>query len=201
MCLSPNLPPQNEPLIARCLAGDRHAQETLYRRYTRAMYRVALRITGDSMEAEDVLQEAFVRAFRSLHSFKGDATFGAWLKRIVINTSINHLKRRRNEWVGLDPHQVEVAAEEPSTTAALPWTMEQIQEAIRELPEGYQQVFCLYLLEGYDHKEIGDILNISEATSKSQYSRARRKLRELLCDQLDPRYETLFPFASLRAAG
>ncbi|RMG67465.1 MAG: sigma-70 family RNA polymerase sigma factor, partial [Bacteroidetes bacterium] len=83
---------------------------------------------------------------------------------------------------------------------ALPWTMAEIQEAIESLPEGYQQVFCLYLLEGYDHKEIGHILNISEATSKSQYSRARRKLRELLCDQLPAQYEMPFAFEGLRVA-
>ncbi|RMG70199.1 MAG: sigma-70 family RNA polymerase sigma factor, partial [Bacteroidetes bacterium] len=124
MCLSPNPTPAqaHDHLIDRCLAGDRKAQETLYRRYTRAMYRIALRMTGDSMEAEDVLQESFIRAFRSLKSFKGEATFGAWLKRIVINTSINHIKRRRNEWVGLEDHQLEVAEEEASPRAALPWT-------------------------------------------------------------------------------
>ncbi|GAB4415001.1 MAG: RNA polymerase sigma factor [Bacteroidia bacterium] len=171
----------SDTLVERCLSGDPQAQRALYHRYLRAMYRVALRITGDEMEAEDVLQEAFVRAFRNLHSYKGDATFGAWLKRIVINTAINHLKKRRTEVVGLEHVAAEPGVEEPQ--AASPLSMAQISEAIDQLPEGYRNVFSLYLLEGYDHKEIGSILNISEATSKSQYSRARRKLREILAVQ------------------
>jgi RNA polymerase sigma factor (sigma-70 family) len=166
-------------LIERCKQGDQQAQATLYRNYLKAMQRIAFRITGDWMEAEDVIQEAFMRAFNHLHSFKAEATFGAWLKRIVINTAINHLKRRKGEWVPLDPDKFDLAEEEPRPYVS-PWNMEQIQGAIAQLPEGYQQVFRLYQMEGYDHKEIGRILNISEATSKSQFSRAKRKLREML---------------------
>jgi len=166
-------------LIERCKAGDVSAQAKLYANYSKAMLRTAHRITGDWMDAEDVIQEAFMRAFKNLHSFKAEATFGAWLKRIVINTAINHLKRRKAEWVPLDPEKMEMA-EETYERPTMPWNMDQIQNAIGQLPDGYRRVFQLYQMEGYDHKEIGRILNISEATSKSQFSRAKRKLRQML---------------------
>ncbi|WNJ20758.1 RNA polymerase sigma factor [Pontibacter sp. G13] len=166
-------------LIERCKQGEAKAQKQLYDRYVRAMFRIALRMTGDSMEAEDVLQESFVRAFRNLHSFKGDATFGAWLKRIVINTSINHIKKRRMDTVNVEAEQIELVEDQPRTNP-YGWNMDQILQAVYALPEGYRKVFQLYQMEGYDHKEIGSILNISEATSKSQFSRAKKKLREML---------------------
>ena len=179
---NPSLYQPNErqrQLIERCKQGDAKAQAALHRNYLKAMQRIAFRITGDWMEAEDVIQEAFMRAFSHLHSFKAEATFGAWLKRIVINTAINHLKRRKAEWVPLDPDKFDVAEEEPRP-AASPWNLAQIERAIQQLPDGYRQVFELYEKEGYDHKEIGYILNISEATSKSQFSRAKRRLRQML---------------------
>lgn len=194
--IHPSRTTTTDSLIERCKQGDQKAQHTLYNKYIRAMYRVALRITGDSMEAEDVLQEAFVRAFRNLHSFKGDATFGAWLKRIVINTSINHLKKRKTEFVGLEDEKLEIPEEERTSGDNL-WNMKQIQHAISFLPDGYRKVFELYLLEGYDHKEIGSILNISEATSKSQFSRAKRKMRELLKQS---RYATAGVYANAAVA-
>ena len=167
-----------QALVNRCKRGDSTAQRELYQRYVHAMYNVALRITQDVMEAEDVLQEAFLRAFRHLKNFKGDATFGAWLKRIVINTAINHVKQRKTERLNWDQadglYWDEPKAEESSNA------MREIQQAIKELPDGYRTVFTLYQLEGYDHKEISNILQISEATSKSQFSRAKKKLREVL---------------------
>lgn len=151
------------------------------------MFNTAMRITRDYMEAEDVLQEAFVRAFKKIDSFKGDATFGAWLKRIVVNTSINHIKKRKLDLVDMEDRHQELA-EAPEADGfeldAGGLDMDQIRRAIESLPEGYRMVFSLYLLEGYDHQEIGTILGISEATSKSQYSRAKKKLRQLLSQQL-----------------
>ncbi|MCB0840320.1 MAG: RNA polymerase sigma factor [Bacteroidetes bacterium] len=170
-----------EQLLERCKQGDRIAQFELYKRYTKAMYNVAVRITRDVMEAEDVLQEAFVRAFRNLHSFKGDSTFGAWLKRIVINTSINHLKRKKADFVAIEDVKLDEYEPQPESFSSSKQT-KRIHDAIMKLPEGYRVVFSLYLIEGYDHKEIGKILNISEATSKSQYSRAKKKLRNMLGD-------------------
>ena len=173
----------HETLIARCKKGDRKAQYEVYRLYSKAMFNVAMRITQDYMEAEDVLQEAFVRAFKNLESFKGDSTFGAWFKRIVVNTSINHIKKRKMEFVEMEDRFVEAEESDKHIdfeSYGSEWNMEVIRKAIDKLPDGYRVVFSLYLLEGYDHQEIGNILGISEATSKSQYSRAKKKLREFL---------------------
>jgi len=173
----------HESLVERCKQGDRKAQYELYRLYTKAMFNIAMRITRDYMEAEDVLQEAFVRAFKNIRSFKGDSTFGAWLKRIVVNTAINHIKKKRLDFVEIEDRHVEVA-ESPAVDSfdihSPGVNMNEIRKAIDLLPEGYRMVFNLYLIEGYDHQEIGSILGISEATSKSQYSRAKKKLRQFL---------------------
>jgi RNA polymerase sigma factor (sigma-70 family) len=171
-------------LVERCKKGDRKAQYKLYRLYAKAMFNIAMRITNDYMEAEDVLQEAFVRAFRKLESFKGDATFGAWLKRIVVNTAINQLRKKRLEFKELDEEKLEIP-DEKSPERDCQWEMSEIRQAIASLPEGYRVVFSLYCLEGYDHAEIASILEISEATSKSQYSRAKKKLRNILQSKQD----------------
>lgn len=176
----------HESLVARCKQGDRKAQYELYRLYTKAMFNIAMRITHDYMEAEDVLQEAFVRAFKNIGSFKGDSTFGAWLKRIVINTAINHVKKKKLEFVEVEDRHMEVAEAPVADSFDINVSgvsMDKIRKAISMLPEGYRMVFSLYLLEGYDHQEIGTILGVSEATSKSQYSRAKKKLRQLLSQQ------------------
>jgi RNA polymerase sigma factor (sigma-70 family) len=168
-----------EVLLERCRQDDPRAQKTLYQRYHRAMLRIAAQITGNTEEAEDVVQEAFVRAFRSLHLYKGEATFGAWLKRIVINLSINCVKRRRLPTVSMDQLPGDVSEEE-SAAPRPAGDLSRVRQAMTQLPVGYREVLTLYLFEGYDHEEIGSILHISEATSKSQYCRARRRLRELL---------------------
>ena len=130
------------------------------------------------MIAEDVLQHAFVDVFRNLRSFKGESTIGAWIKRIVINNCLNHLKKRKLETVELDDGYMQIKEEERNTE--VPLNVDHLHKSILQLPEGYRMVLNLYLLEGYDHSEISEILDISESTSKSQYSRAKRKLRELI---------------------
>lgn len=168
-------------LILQCKEGDRKAQFELYKRYAKAMLNVAYRITRSVEEAEDVLQEAFVRAFTKLDTYKGDATFGAWLKRIVVNTAINHLRSKKLDMIALEEgmdHSEEPPV--PVYDGDIPWNMGEVRRAIDCLPDGYRTVFSLYVIEGYDHGEIGMILEISEATSKSQFSRARKKLREIL---------------------
>ncbi len=144
------------------------------------MFNICYRITNDHSDAEDVLQEAFVSAFRNLSSYQGEATFGAWLKRIVINKSINFLKKKRVDLEELTPEN-EVIEEEDTKQDEC--TVQKVKEAIEQLPDGYRVVFSLYMLEGYDHGEISHILGITESTSKSQYNRAKNKIRLLLKQQ------------------
>lgn len=173
----------HEELIARCKAGDREAHYKLYKLYSRAMFNVSYRITGREEDAEDALQEAFISAFRNLNSYRGDAAFGAWLKRIVVNKAINVLKKKKHELIPED-ESWDVSEPEPTVDYKEELTVDRVKKAIDQLPDGYRTVLSLYLLEGYDHEEISGILNISESTSKSQLNRAKNKLRELLTERL-----------------
>ena len=174
----------HQPIIDRCLAGERQAQYELYKLYSKAMYNTCLRITNDEMEAEDVLQESFVSAFRNLASYKGTASFGSWLKRIVVNNAINLVKKRR---LDLQPMENAADYEERSDDMGdqdIIYDVDEVKTCIQMLPEGYRTVLSLYLMEGYDHKEIAGIMGITESTSKSQYNRSKKKLREILKDRL-----------------
>jgi RNA polymerase sigma-70 factor (ECF subfamily) len=141
------------------------------------MFNTAWRIVRNDQEAEDVLQEAFVNAFQYLHTFQGTATFGAWLKRIVVNKALNTVQKRKLEFSESDGMEFADVEEE---VYADPLEVERVRRAIEELPDGYRVILSLYLLEGYDHIEISEILNISVGTSKSQYNRAKKKLREII---------------------
>jgi RNA polymerase sigma factor (sigma-70 family) len=165
-------------LVTACKKGDRKAQFELYKLYAKAMYNVALRIVNDDDEAEDVLQEAFLDAFTRLESFRAETTFGLWLKQIVINKSINQLRKRKAEFVNLDG--VDLPDEIGQDEEDLQYQVNEIKEAVAQLPDGYRVVLTLYLFEGYDHEEISHILKISENTSRSQYMRAKTKLNSLL---------------------
>ncbi len=169
-------------LVAKCKAGDSKAQFELYKQYAKAMYGICLRISNHETEAEDILQEAFIMAFRKLEEFRNEATFGAWLKRIVVNTAINYVRKRRMELVPMDNARglQDETAQERGAIEAESYQIEQVKAAIRQLPDGFRVVLSLYLLEGYDHAEIAEILGISESTSKSQYNRAKVRLREIL---------------------
>ena len=168
-------------IIERCMNGDRKAQFELYRLYSQAMYNVCLRMSNNDLDAEDLLQQSFVDVFTKLHSFRFESSIGAWIKRIVVNNCINFLKKRKLLTTSLDDRFHRVAEDAPVEKAKI--NVAAINEAIAQLPPGYRVVFSLYLFEGYDHKEIGQILEISEATSKSQYSRAKKKLKSLLDGQ------------------
>lgn len=174
----------DDSLIAGLRNQNRDVQFQVYQQYNVAMFNTALRIVKDKAEAEDVLQDAFLAAFTKIDKYKGDATFGAWLKRIVVNKSINALHKQKANLVPLDdlpPGQLGEQVPDETSKLDLPiWNVEQIMQAVNALPDGYRVVFSLYLLEGYDHREIAQILNISEGGSKSQYNRAKKKLREIL---------------------
>lgn len=164
--------------MQECRLGSRKAQFELYKLYAKAMYNVALRILNHDAEAEDVLQESFLEAFKRIVDFRGETTFGLWLKQIVVHKSINCLRKRKVEMVSTD--EVDVAEEEAEDDGDVNLRVEEIKRAMQLLPDGYRIVISLYLLEGYDHEEIGHILKISENTSRTQYSRAKVKLRSLL---------------------
>lgn len=144
------------------------------------MYNIGYRIVNDQDEAEDVLQEAFISAFNSLDNYRGDSTFGAWLKRIVINKAINQLNKRKLDRMPEDETFDVKEEEEVDVLEGFPFTVEKVRDAIEKLPDGYRSVLSLYLMEGYDHGEIAEILRITESTSKSQFNRAKKKLKELL---------------------
>lgn len=132
------------------------------------------------MDAEDLLQNSFVDVFTKLHSFQFRSSIGAWIKRIVVNNCINFLKKKRLYFEEIDD-RITIAAEEEATE--VPLSVDAIKQALFQLPDGYRVVFSLYLIEGYDHQEIADILDISVATSKSQFSRAKKKVRSLLLSE------------------
>lgn len=160
-------------LITGCLLHDRTAQRILYDRYKKAMYTLAYRITGDFDDANDVLQDAFLEVFRHLNQFRGDSTLGAWIKQIVVRKSTK--KKRIMLWQNLDD----------TVTGPIDWGEDEInaahlETAILSLPDGFRTIFVLAEVEGYTHREIAVMLQISEGTSKSQLFHAKRKLRSML---------------------
>ncbi|MFD2572428.1 RNA polymerase sigma factor [Spirosoma soli] len=184
--VGPPYPDRHAELVKRCQQGERRAQYELYQQYVKAMYNVCLRILNHEAEAEDVLQEAFMDAFNHINSFRGQSTFGAWLKQIVVNRAINHLRSRRLELVDIDSHRLgeddgpDFADPEPYDEESVQLEVARVRQAMQQLPEGYRVVLSLYLFEGYDHEEIGNVLNISETTSRTQYLRGKKRLMELL---------------------
>ena len=172
--------PKHRKLIDACKKGDRKAQFELYGLYSSAMYNTTLRIVRDPDDAEDVMQEAFLKAFSRISTYRGEVSFGAWLKRIVVNKSLDFLRLRR-ERVSLDEvNEVEEIPEDNPGVIEFAYSADEIRKAIYALPEGYRIVLSLILLEGYDHEEVSEILRISNATSRTQYHRAKKKLAELL---------------------
>jgi RNA polymerase sigma factor (sigma-70 family) len=172
---------QHFGLVVECKKGSRKAQYDLYKLYSKAMFNVALRIINDADEAADVLQEAFIDAFGRMADFRQETTFGMWMKQIVINKSISHLRKRKMNLISIDEANLEDLADtEQEDTEEMELQVKQVRAAIQQLPDGYRVVLSLYLLEGYDHEEISHILKISENTSRTQFMRARRKLVEIL---------------------
>ena len=167
-------------IIEACKKGNRQSQFELYRLYSKAMYNICLRMVKNELDAEDLLQNSFIDVFTKLNSFRYQSSIGAWIKRIVINNCINFLKKRRLHFAEWDEKIPEQASPESNKDEEIKLSVDKVNEALLQLPDGYRVVFSLYLMEGYDHKEIASILDISEATSKSQYSRAKGKLRQLL---------------------
>jgi RNA polymerase sigma-70 factor (ECF subfamily) len=172
---------QNDELVERCKAGEALAFRELYGRYSRAMFNTCLRILDNVTEAEDVLQESFIEAFKNIAVFEYRTSFGGWLKQICVNRSINQLKKRKIDWVDISKAENFDRAEEISVDETIvELKVDAVKKAIQQLPDGYRTVLSLYLLEGYDHEEIAGILNVAESTTRSQFIRAKQKLVQIL---------------------
>ncbi len=162
-------------LIDACIANDRLAQKRLYDRYKKAMYTIAYRITGDFDLADEALQDAFLSVFRNISKFRRESTLGAWIKTITVRTAIKTVKKK----ITFEPFE-----DYKNENETIDWgdhlAMDYLEKAIKSLPEGYRTIFVLVEIEGYAHKEVAEMLDISAGTSKSQLFYAKRKLRELL---------------------
>ena len=168
----------HKDLIVKCREGHRVSQYKLYELYIDGMYNVSMRMLGSKEDAEDIVQNSFVEAFRNLSNFRFESTFGSWLKRIVINKCINHLKLKKIDVVPFDSQEYHISEE--SYEESEKFDISKIREGIKLLPKGYKQIINLYLIEGYDHVEIGEILGVTTSTSKSQYHRAKKKLVNII---------------------
>lgn len=160
-------------IIKGCLAGDRRDQELLYRRHSSKLYAVCLQYSGNDEEARDILQEGFIKIFENLKNYKHEGSFEGWMRRIVVNTALEKFRSRHNLFRVDDIDNISEPEAEPDTEDYSGLEAVDLLYIIRELPPKYRMVFNLYAIEGYSHKEIGGMLNISEGTSKSNLSRAR----------------------------
>jgi RNA polymerase sigma-70 factor (ECF subfamily) len=172
----------NRELIEQCRKGDRVAQYRLYKLYSQAMYNICLRMVPDTQDAQDLVQESFISAFSKLKSFRGDCTFGVWLRRIVINQCISFLRKKKILFVDIHennlPDMPDEEIGEPDLSPGL------IHRSLLELPVKARVIFTLFCLEGYRHQEIAGMLSITESTSKTQYHRAKIMLQQKVKEKL-----------------
>ena len=169
-----------DELIERCKQGSAGGYRELYTKYAGAMYNTSLRIVANSADAEDIVQEAFIEVFRHMDRFTFQSTFGAWMKRIVINKSINHLRRKRQLFVDIET-VVEAGAEHESTDEQeISFRVEAIKKAVQQLPDGYRTIFTLRAFEAFEYDAIAEALGITPVTARTQYHRAKKLLLTLL---------------------
>ncbi|TVZ51863.1 RNA polymerase sigma factor [Dokdonia sp. Hel_I_53] len=169
-------------IIEKCRNNDRKAQLQLYNKYCEGMYYVALRFLKNTFEAEEAMQEGFISAFGKLHQFTGEVTFGAWLKRIVINKSLDMIKAKKATLIPINEEVMHKVDDETDWNVADEITIDQVKKAIHDLPTKYEYPLLLFLIEGYDHQEISKILEITEVASRTLVHRGKKKLK----DQLKP---------------
>lgn len=174
-------------LIQACMDGDRRAQKAFYERFARSMYVVAMRYSKTTHEADDILQDAFVKIFANLTSFKGDCPIEYWVKRIVVNTALKYNRRKLDKAPTEDVKEFHQVSEDEPDMANIGF--EQLLSYIRSLAPRYQMIFNMYAIEGYKHREIAELLGITEGTSKSQYARAKALLQEMILNE--GRYEQI----------
>lgn len=174
-----------EDLIERCKKGDRRAQSEIYHRYSKAMYNTSLRILNSRVEAEDILQESFISAFRNLKDFRGESSFGSWIKRIVINKSLNEIKKKKIPQMEINEDILDFIPDEETTD--LTYTIDHVKQALSQLSEGYRVVFSLFMFEDYSHRQIADAMDITVSTSKSQLNRAKKRVKEIILNNYEQR--------------
>lgn len=168
--------------MRKASAGDARSQALLYQQYSKAMFNICIRMVGNQNDAEDILQESFLTAFSKMYQLKDEQQFGGWLKRIVVNECVRHSKKHFSAADWNEELYGEISDEEPEWWKTV--SLQVIHMEIKALPNGCRQVFNLYVLENFTHKEIAQTLNISESTSKSQYQRARQLLKERITKKL-----------------
>jgi len=164
-------------LIKGCIGGDRRLQQELYERFASKMYAVCLRYANNSNDAQDLLQEGFIKVYKNLHRFRAEGSFEGWIRRVFVNTSIEHFRRKAAQLATVSEKE-ENTIVDVDVTALDNLAEKDIINLIQELSPGYRTVFNLYVVEGYSHREIGDLLGISEGTSKSQLARAKAILQK-----------------------
>jgi RNA polymerase sigma factor (sigma-70 family) len=169
----------DDALIKACLSGDPLAQRKLYERFSRKMMGVCMRYTGNEYEARDVLQDGFVKVFEKLGTFSGQGSFEGWVRRIFVNTALDAYRKSKQDRMLQDIDEVGYHLDSGQDIVS-DITAQDLLKMLQKIPAGYRMVFNLYVIEGYSHKEIGEQLNISESTSKSQFSRARAYLMNVL---------------------
>ena len=175
-----------EKLIKGCQRGERAYQQELYDKYSDGMYLVALRYSKMQQEAEDILQEAFIKVFKNIKNFRKDSSLAYWIKRIVVNTALNHQRSKLYLYPMVDVNDLNDWTDKESVISSLGY--QELLSLIQELPTGCQVIFNLFAIEGYKHHEIAKKLEISEGTSKSQYSRAKSILVQKIMNQGESRY-------------
>ena len=165
-------------LVTGCLRGERRCQETLYARFARRMYAVCLRYARHELEAQDLMQEGFIRVFDKLKDFRMEGSLEGWIRRIMVHTAINHYRRKSFQ---MERFGLERMPEEPVPSNAVERLgAEELLNMVSNLPEGYRTVFNLFAIEGYDHAEIANLLGCGESTSRSQLAKARRMLQSMI---------------------
>lgn len=171
-----------QDIIRKCRENDKEAQFEIYKFYFKTMFNTSLRILHNTADAEDVMQDSFLDAFSKVGSYTGEGNFGGWLRRIVVNNSIDALKKKHGDMSFEDVH-MGIVEEAENRTEDVEYKVEEIKKAMENLKEENRVILSLFLFEGYDHEEISQILNISYNNSRTRYSRAKKKLQKVLSDQ------------------
>ncbi|MBW3546108.1 MAG: RNA polymerase sigma factor [Bacteroidetes bacterium] len=176
----------DKEIVEGCLRKELKMQQALYDRFSGRMYVVCLRYASGQLEAEDILQEAFVKVFGKLETYREEASLTQWIKRVVINTALNHQRSKLYMYPMVDVEQMHSLADQEQTLSN--FSYQELLEFIQELPSGCRVIFNLFAIEGYGHKEIAEMLGVSEGTSKSQYARAKKLLQQQLAESEKRRY-------------